>query len=120
MAQSPVSADKSPLALTAARYNRIAWIYDLVESLSGGMKAWREEIWAKARGGRVLEVGVGTGRNLPYHPQGSKVTGIDVADRMLARARQRAARLGSGITLLEADAQALPFPDDSFDEAAAT
>lgn len=106
---------------TAARYNRIAWIYDCLESLSEGrMRPWREHLWALARGQRILEVGVGTGKNLPYHPRGASVTGIDVADKMLNRARGRAADLGSGVLLLEADVQALPFPDDSFDTAVAT
>jgi len=84
------------------------------------MKPWRERLWALARGQRILEVGVGTGKNLSYHPRGASITGIDVAEKMLARARERAARLGCGINLLEADVQALPFPDSFFDTAAAT
>ncbi|MGA2764758.1 MAG: methyltransferase domain-containing protein [Spirochaetia bacterium] len=112
---------KSLLELTAARYNRIAGIYDFLESMSEGrMKPWREQLWALARGQRILEVGVGTGKNIPYHPPGASVTGIDVAEKMLVRARARAARLGSRTCFLEADVQALPFQDDSFDTAVAT
>lgn len=107
-------------AQTKARYNRIARIYDLVETMSEGrFKPWREKLWSHACG-NILEVGVGTGKNFPYHPRGAKVTGIDLADQMLARARERAQKLGATIDLREGDAQALDFPDDSFDTVAAT
>lgn len=48
------------------------------------------------------------------------MTGIDLSPRMLARARERAARLGSRVELLEMDAQELEFPDESFDAVVAT
>ena len=74
-------------AQTKARYNRIARIYDLVESMSERrFKPWREKLWQQASG-NVLEAGVGTGKNFPYHPHGAKVTGIDLSDQMLIRAR---------------------------------
>jgi len=107
-------------AQTKARYNRIARIYDLFETTSEGQfKPWREKLWRYARG-NILELGVGTGKNFPYHPRGAKVTGIDLADQMLARARERARQLGAKIDLREGDAQSLDFPDNSFDTAAAT
>jgi ubiquinone/menaquinone biosynthesis C-methylase UbiE len=112
--------DSAATAQTRARYNRIARIYDLVETMSERrFKPWREKLWGLARG-NILEVGVGTGKNFPYHPRGAKVTGIDLADRMLVRARERARQLGTPIDLREGDVQALDFPDDAFDTAAAT
>ena len=112
-------ADKAT-ATTRIRYNRIAPIYDWVETLSEGrFKPWREKLWSHARG-NILEVGVGTGKNFPYHPHGAKITGIDLADQMLVRARERAQKLGAKIDLREGDAQSLDFPDNSFDTAAAT
>lgn len=118
--------DVKSTAQTKARYNRIAPIYDLVETMSEGrFKPWREKLWSHARG-NILEVGVGTGKNFPYHPRDAKVTGVDLAEQMLVRARQRAEQLGKtterpfGIDLREGDAQSLDFPDDSFDTAAAT
>ncbi len=70
---------------TRARYNRIARFYDLLKSLpERTFKPWREKLWSYARG-NILEVGVGTGKNFPYHPRGAHVTGIDLADQMLAR-----------------------------------
>ncbi len=115
-----VGASVKATALTKARYDRIAPVPDLVESvLEGVFKPWREKLWSCAQG-EILEVGVGTGKNLPYHPRGTKVTGIDLSDQMLARAQERARRLGSTVERSLGDAQALEFPDNSFDTAAAT
>ena len=105
---------------TRARYNRIARFYDLLESLpERTFKPWREKLWSYARG-NILEVGVGTGKNFPYHPRGAHVTGIDLADQMLAQAREHARQLGAPVDLREGDVQALEFPDNSFDTAVAT
>ena len=72
--------------------------------------------WACGRAvGDVLEVAIGTGRNLPYYPDGIRLTGIDVSAQMLSIARDRAARLGREADLRPGDAQALEFRDSSFD-----
>jgi ubiquinone/menaquinone biosynthesis C-methylase UbiE len=65
--------------------------------------------------GRILEVAVGTGLNLPFYPKGSDLTGVDLSPDMLDRARRRAQQTGADITLTEASATQLPFPDNSFD-----
>jgi ubiquinone/menaquinone biosynthesis C-methylase UbiE len=107
-------------AAAKARYNRIARIYDLMETMSENrFKPWREKLCNLARGD-ILEVGVGTGKNFPFHPRAPKVTGIDLSDQMLVRAKERARQLGETIDLREGDAQALDFPDNSFDTAVAT
>ncbi len=112
--------DLKATATTKARYNRIARIYDLIETMSEStFKPWREKLWGFARGD-ILEVGVGTGKNFPYHPRGAKVTGIDLSDQMLVRAQERARQLGETIDLSEGDTQALEFPDNSFDTAVET
>ncbi len=112
--------DIQATAMTRARYNRIASIYDWMESLAEtGFKPWRLKLWSLARG-NILEVGVGTGKNFAYHPRGAKVTGIDLSDQMLAHAQTRARQLGAPVKLVEGDVQALEFPDNSFDTAAAT
>jgi ubiquinone/menaquinone biosynthesis C-methylase UbiE len=105
---------------TKTRYNRIAPCYDVMEIISEHtFSRWRRELLARVRG-KVLEVGVGTGKNFPYYPEGVDVTGIDIADKMLIRARLRADNLGFPIHLLEGDVQSLPFPENSFDTAVAT
>jgi len=74
----------------------------------------REWLGERAHG-RVLEVAIGTGRNLPYYPAGVTLTGIELSPAMLAIARQRAADLGREVTLREGEAEHLPFGDASFD-----
>src|SRR5438046_10301470 len=68
-------------------------------------------------GQRILEVGVGTGLSLPHFRADSRVTGIDVSQEMLAKARRRAERLRlshvEGLHVM--DAENLEFPDNSFD-----
>jgi ubiquinone/menaquinone biosynthesis C-methylase UbiE len=65
--------------------------------------------------GDVLEVAIGTGRNLPFYPDGIRFTGIDLSTEMLAIARRRAHELGRQVELQQGDAQALPFSDATFD-----
>jgi ubiquinone/menaquinone biosynthesis C-methylase UbiE len=74
----------------------------------------REWIGRRATG-RVLEVAIGSGRSLPHYDSGVTVTGVDLSPEMLAIARRRAGELGITAELLEGDAEALPFDDESFD-----
>jgi ubiquinone/menaquinone biosynthesis C-methylase UbiE len=77
--------------------------------------------WACSQAaGDVLEVAVGTGLNLPHYPAGIRLTGIDLSPAMLAIARDRARALGLAADLREASADALPFPDGSFDTVVCT
>jgi ubiquinone/menaquinone biosynthesis C-methylase UbiE len=73
------------------------------------------EILALRLGEEVLIAGCGTGLDLPLLPGGVRVTGSDLSPRMVERARGRAASLGIEARLDVADAQHLPYPDDSFD-----
>lgn len=85
---------------TRDRYDRLARFYDLLERLPerGPFGRWRARLWAAMRagatGGKILEVGVGTGKNMPYWPRGASITALDISPRMLERARRRAERLG--------------------------
>lgn len=77
--------------------------------------------WVCSRaGGEVLEVAIGTGLNLPLYPPGVHLTGIEWSPQMLSLARRRADELGLSADLREGDAQALPFPDASFDTVVCT
>lgn len=72
-------------------------------------------------GDRVLEIGVGTGLNLPLFPRDCSVTGIDISAEMLQKARQRTQELGlTNVTLGLMDASNLEFPDNAFDHVLAT
>lgn len=107
---------------TQARYDRIAPIYDLMETIVERLafQHWRESLWTNIEGERILEVGVGTGKNFPYHPKGAKVTGVDISERMLARAKERCPSSSADVDLTLMDAQQLGFADDNFDSAVAT
>jgi ubiquinone/menaquinone biosynthesis C-methylase UbiE len=77
--------------------------------------------WACSRAkGITLEVAIGTGLNLPHYPRDLNLTGIDLSPEMLALARTRAHQIGRAVELLEADAQDLPFPDNSLDTVVCT
>lgn len=116
-----VGRDERATARTRARYDRNARFYDLMESGAElKFSSWRERLWSRLQGGRVLEVGVGTGKNISYYPENAEMTAIDLSPGMLDQARKKAADRGASVELLEADAQALPFPDASFDAAVAT
>jgi len=107
---------------TQKRYDRQAGLFDFweapVEALA--FKRLRKRLWSEVRGERILEVGVGTGKNLPHHPEGSRSVAVDLSPRMLRRAARKAGRLGRDLDLVLADAQRLPFRDGVFDAAAAT
>lgn len=70
--------------------------------------------------GRVVEVGIGTGVNLPHYPAGIRLTGVDSSPAMLAIARDRAARLGRQLDAVVGEADHLALPDASVDAVVAT
>jgi ubiquinone/menaquinone biosynthesis C-methylase UbiE len=113
--------DNHETTRTRNRYQRISQVYDTVEILPERRYiSWRERLWSQVKGPEVLEVGVGTGKNMAFYPQGVRVTGVDLTPEMLDRARKRAAILNRGVTLLLGDAQELEFPDASFDTVVAS
>jgi ubiquinone/menaquinone biosynthesis C-methylase UbiE len=102
---------------TRKRYDRLAVIYDLIETPVERFRfgSWRARLNGRLSGEKILEVGVGTGKNLPFYPDGVKVAAIDISPRMLKRARRRARSLGASVELMEMDVQDLRFADHTFD-----
>jgi ubiquinone/menaquinone biosynthesis C-methylase UbiE len=100
-----------------ARYDRASRFYDLTETVNDLVmfRGLRGKQWAKVKGERVLEVGVGTGKNIPHHPPGSRVCAMDISPGMLRGAQRRAWKRGTEIDLILADAERLPFRDNVFD-----
>ena len=94
---------------TAPKYDRVMRLWDAALFRDG--RAWA---CAQAQG-RTLEIGIGTGRNLPHYREDVELVGIDPSAPMLELARERAKTLGRGVDLLLGDAQALNFTDASFD-----
>jgi ubiquinone/menaquinone biosynthesis C-methylase UbiE len=103
------------------RYQRIAWAYDLLDFPFeyGRYRKIRPQIF-RGLSGRILDAGVGTGRNFPFYPPGSEVVGIDLSPAMLARAERRRPLATTTVELRQMDVTRLDFPDRSFDAAVAT
>ena len=103
------------------RYQRIAWVYDLLDLPfeHTRYRKIRPMIFA-GLSGRILDAGVGTGRNFPFYPPGSEVVGIDLSPAMLARAERRRRAAAAKMELRPMDVTQLEFPDRSFDAAVAT
>jgi ubiquinone/menaquinone biosynthesis C-methylase UbiE len=91
---------------------------ELPENL--GLWRLRQELLRGLRG-RVLELGVGTGRNLPLYPPGVEyLAGIDPDEVMLNQAEERTRKVPFPVDLILTSAEELPFEEDSFDAVAAT
>jgi len=103
------------------RYQRIAWAYDLLDLPFeyGRYRKIRPQIF-RGLCDRILDAGVGTGRNFPFYPLGSEVVGIDLSPGMLARAERRRPLATASVVLRQMDVTRLDFPDRSFDAAVAT
>lgn len=91
------------------------------------MSFWEKVLFAGGRewacsqaSGDVLEIAVGSGRNLSHYPRDVRLTAIELSPAMLELARARAAELGLEVDLRLGDAQALDLPDDSFDTVVST
>lgn len=103
------------IASTRRKYDRIASVYDRLEAPMEHMVGrWRADLWQHAPPGKLLEVGVGTGKSVPLYPADAQVTAIDISPRMLERAQRRATELHRSLDLRNADVQQLPFAESSF------
>ncbi len=104
--------------LTRKRYNRTSLFYDWMDRM---VKSDLRTKVLRQASGKVLEIGVGTGKNLAYYPENcSEVVGIDLSPGMLAKAKERAHEAKVPVKLYEMDAQNLEFADASFDTVVAT
>jgi phosphatidylethanolamine/phosphatidyl-N-methylethanolamine N-methyltransferase len=110
-------ADSLDKGKVAKAYDRWAPVYDLVfgSVFDPGRKAAIAE--AERIGGRILEVGIGTGISLPDYSANNRIFGVDISDKMLRKARRRVEALSldhvEGLAVM--DAKRLQFPDNSFD-----
>ena len=107
--ETPTQRQRRVWDKTAPAYDRQM---DLLERLLGrGDREWL----AERATGRVLEVAIGTGRNLPFYTVASSLTGVDLSPGMLAIAKARAEKRGLPVDLREGDAEALPVDDAAYD-----
>ncbi|HSJ17834.1 MAG TPA: methyltransferase domain-containing protein [Solirubrobacterales bacterium] len=98
----------------AATYDRRIGFFE--RALFGGGREW---VCSQTRGD-VLELGVGTGRNLAFYPDDVRLTGIELSPEMLAIGKRRQAELGRDAHLRSGDAQRLGFDDERFDTVVST
>ena len=104
-----------------ARYQRIAPFYDFLDRpFERKRYAGLRPLLFESLGGRLLDAGIGTGRNCAYYPPGADVAGIDTSPAMLARARERCPTLAASGALYQMDVTDLQFPTGSFDAAVAS
>jgi ubiquinone/menaquinone biosynthesis C-methylase UbiE len=107
--ETPADRQKRVWDKSAPSYDKQIAFFEKIQF--GGGREW---VCERAHG-TVLEVAVGTGRNLPHYPADATVTAIELSRGMLAIARRRAADLGRDVAFHEGDAEHLPFGDASFD-----
>jgi len=107
--ETPAARQKRVWDKSAPSYDRQIAFFEKIWFAGG-----REWLAERAHG-RILEVAIGTGRNLPRYQAGASITGIELSPAMLAIARQRAADLGRDADLREGDAEHLPYGAASFD-----
>jgi len=104
-------------------YARIAPFYDFLDASFEHKRYMpiREEMWQGVEG-KVLDAGVGTGRNIPYYPKQANgpVIGIDLCPQMLAKAKARKVEVGAEVDLFEMNVMATDYPDNHFDNVVAT
>src|SRR6267154_6488748 len=98
------------------RYQRIASLYDLLD-LSFERRRYQalRPLMFQNLGGRLLDAGIGTGRNCAFYPPDAIVSGIDTSPAMLERAQQRCPTLAAASRLYQMDVTHLDFPAGSFD-----
>jgi ubiquinone/menaquinone biosynthesis C-methylase UbiE len=98
------------------RYNRASIFYDFMEAPMEAMslKSWRIEVMHDLKG-KVLEVGVGTGKNIEYYPEGLDITAIDFSEKMLEKAKMKADAVKKQVDLKLMDVQQMDFSDNTFD-----
>lgn len=98
------------------KHEKFARWYDLTEGILEvlGVRRLRRRLLQRASG-KVLEIGVGTGRNLRHYPKSCKITAVDFSPAMLAVARHRAHRLGLSVPFLVMDGESLACADRCFD-----
>jgi len=98
------------------KYDGFARWYDLAEGIPEllGLRKLRRNLLNRASG-RILEIAVGTGKNLMYYPKNCEITAVDLSPKMLEIARKRASGLLINVSFAVMDAENLEFPDMSFD-----
>jgi ubiquinone/menaquinone biosynthesis C-methylase UbiE len=120
-------ADRDGSGSSETETERVRRIYDRAAARFDKAEKWERRLFgADVRGivrdarGDVLELAVGTGRNLPLYAGSVRLSGVELSGAMLELARIRAADLGLDADLRRGDVQSLPFDDASVDTVVCT
>jgi ubiquinone/menaquinone biosynthesis C-methylase UbiE len=100
------------------QYDRIASIYDALDNIPERLfyRSWRRRLWDRVAAESILEIGVGTGKNISFYPSGAQVIAVDSSSKMLERATARtASRPDVDVKLLTMDITELTFDTARFD-----
>jgi ubiquinone/menaquinone biosynthesis C-methylase UbiE len=100
----------------ASKYDAFARFYDWAELAPEilGLRRLRRKLVGRAEGD-VLEVAIGTGKNLVHYPKGVRLTGVDLSQGMLSKAKDRAERVGLAGKFDVMNAEHLSVADETFD-----
>lgn len=103
------------MQFTRQRYNRNSRVYNLMELPIELLffRHWRKRLFKMIKGIRILEVGIGTGKNINYYPADISAVGIDLSEGMLSKAKPIAA--AHEVDLVQMDIEHLAFKENPFD-----
>lgn len=104
--------------VTQKKWDKAAANFDLMAGF-GPEKRWlpdKRELFGNMGEGNILFLAVGTGLDIPAFPEGRNITGIDISQKMLDVAAERAGNYSGTLELQQADVHDLPFADEQFDQ----
>jgi ubiquinone/menaquinone biosynthesis C-methylase UbiE len=105
-------------AVTKAKWDKASANFDVMAGY-GPEKRWephKRALFSKMGEGRILFLAIGTGLDVPFFPAGRNITGIDISDGMIEKARDRVADYDGEIELQQMDVHEMPFEEASFDQ----
>lgn len=104
--------------VTKAKWDKAAANFDLMAGY-GPEKRWepfKRRLFSQMGEGRILFLAIGTGLDVPFFPPQRNITGIDISDQMIEKARPRVAEYDGDIELRQMDVHEMPFEDGEFDQ----
>jgi ubiquinone/menaquinone biosynthesis C-methylase UbiE len=104
--------------VTKAKWDKASANFDLMAGY-GPEKRWepvKRELFSKMGEGRILFLAIGTGLDVPFFPPKRNITGIDISDGMIEKARARVAQYDGEIELQQMDVHEMPYEDGTFDQ----
>lgn len=104
--------------VTKKKWDRVAANFDLMAGY-GPEKRWepvKRKFFSRMGEGKILFLAVGTGLDIPFFPTGRTITGIDISDRMLDKARPRIEAYSGVIDVHQMDVHEMSFAEDEFDQ----